>query len=495
MPQFSYKARRPSGELVEGTLEVPDRSTAVGQIDRMGLFPVSVKTGGKGARAKKAAARSVFSAQPAAQADGAAAAQDDPARARAARVLTLGSLVVIAGGLLLSSLSGVLALIVILVGMVLLVMGLAKRRPPKPKQQDLAGFSRQLANLLNAGMTVTTALGSMTSLEIRGIPPGLISRLRQDVMEGKSLSAAMAGYPDIFTDMYINLVRAGEQSGSLVEVLRRLAHHYERFAELRHKVTTALVYPAFVLVVSVAMVFFFMLFMMPKFQEIFDDMTGPGGQVELPWLTQVLMDVSGTMKRLLEDPLSEPLVLAVVGIGFLLGVLVMGLAWRGLKSPGGRRRFDGWLLRLWLVKRIVRPSLFAQFARTLGTLMQNGVPVLTALQITERVLPNTVLKDALAKTREGVTDGKTLAQPLARSGVFPQLMVDMIHVGEQTGDVPAALNNVAETYESELTVSLRVITALVEPILIVFIALFVGTLLVAVLSAMFKISSSLGGVR
>ena len=136
--------------------------------------------------------------------------------------------------------------------------------------------------------------------------------------------------------------------------------------------------------------------------------------------------------------------------------------------------------------------MFGQFARTLGALLRNGVPVLTALKITESVVQNVVLQDAIARAREGVTDGKTLAQPLARSGVFPKLMVDLIHIGEQTGDVPSSLENLAETYDNELTANLRVVTTLIEPILIVFIAGAVGFMLVGVLQAMFKITSTIG---
>ncbi|MBL69429.1 MAG: type II secretion system protein [Verrucomicrobiales bacterium] len=426
MPQFSYKARRPSGEVVEGALESADRAAALGQLDRMGLYPMSVQQAGGGAvkkaRAHKPVARTAHRPAP-----------------RAMRA-----------------------------------------RPPK--MQELAGFSRQLANLLNSGMTVTTALGSMTSLEIKGIPPELIERLRQDVTEGKNLSAAMGAHPHVFSEMYINLVRAGEQSGGLVEVLRRLAEHYEKFAELRHRVTSAMVYPLFVLAVGVVMAFFFMFFMMPRFQQIFESMTGPGGKkVELPAATKLLLAASETFSN----------VWVMAGLVIFLVVLVV-LIKRYLAGPDGRRAFDGWVLNAPLLHRIVRPNLFGQFARTLGTLMQNGVPVLTALRITEQVIDNAVIRDAIADTRDGVTDGKTIAQPLARSKVFPQLMVDMIHIGEQTGDVPGALHNVAETYEGELNVSLRVITSLIEPVLIVSIALFVGFLLFAVLSAMFKMTSTIG---
>jgi type II secretory pathway component PulF len=157
----------------------------------------------------------------------------------------------------------------------------------------------------------------------------------------------------------------------------------------------------------------------------------------------------------------------------------------------GQRTIDRLKMNAPLLGRIVRLNLFGQFARTLGTLLQNGVPVLTALKITEQIIPNRMVKEAIAKTREEVTDGKTIAQPLARSKLFPQLMIDLLKIGEETGDVPSALNNVADTYENELTIALRVVTNLIEPIMIILMAMGVGFLLFSVLSAMFAITANI----
>jgi type II secretory pathway component PulF len=161
------------------------------------------------------------------------------------------------------------------------------------------------------------------------------------------------------------------------------------------------------------------------------------------------------------------------------------------KTENGRRRLDELKMKLPIFGKVVRLNLFGQFARTLATLLQNGVPVLTALKITEQVIPNRVIKEAVAKAREEVTDGKTLAQPLARSKLFPQLMVDLVKIGEETGDVPGALANVADTYESELQISLRAMTNLIEPVLIIVMALAVGFLLLSVMLPMFKLISGI----
>jgi len=170
-------------------------------------------------------------------------------------------------------------------------------------------------------------------------------------------------------------------------------------------------------------------------------------------------------------------------------VVILFLRFKSTET--GIRKIDAWKMKAPAVGKVVKLNLFAQFARTLATLLHNGVPVLTALKITEQVIPNRILKDAIAKTRADVTDGKTLAQPLARSKIFPQLMIDLVKIGEETGDVPGALENVASTYESELNIALRVMTNLIEPAMIIVMAIGVGGLLFSILSAMFAITASI----
>ncbi len=425
MAQFSYKARRRSGEVVTGVIDAADRPAALQQIERLGLLPVSVDTAKGGA-------------------------------ARADRVAAAGK--------------------VDLAGFLPPALRAMVQRQRKPKLQELATFTQQLANLLQSGMPLTVALNSMTHLQSRGITSEVSKQLKQDVMEGKSLSDAMGKQPVIFSDMYVNMVRAGEQSGSLVEVMRRLAEHYERFAEVQQKFTAALIYPALVACVGLVIIIFFMTYMLPKFLSIFEGM-----KVQLPASTQFLIKVSHFF--------SNPVYLAAMGLFIVVGAILF-IRFRATKN--GRRSIDGWKMRAPIVGKVVKLNLFGQFARTLATLLHNGVPVLMALKITEQVVPNVMLKEAIAKTREEVTDGKTIAQPLARSKMFPQLMIDLIKIGEETGDVPGALQNVASTYENELGVSLRVMTNLIEPAMIVVIAIFVGFLLFSVLSAMLTLTANIG---
>ncbi len=424
MAQFSYKARKRSGETVSGILEVNDRGAALAQIDRMGLFPVAVEAakGGAAVTPGKAAVSISFTKFL------------PPALREVAE------------------------------------------RPRNPNMQELATFTLQFANLLKAGMPLTAALNSMSYLGSKGIPPEVSKALRQDVTEGRSLSDAMAKQPAIFADMYVNMVRAGEQSGSLQEVLRRLAEHYERFAEVRSKVQAALIYPLIVVMVGFAMVIVFIVFILPTFLTLFQGM-----KVELPASTRLLIGISNFIRN--------PAYLLIMA---LMGVAASIVYIRFRASGVGRRTLDRWKLNIPLFGKVMRLYLFGQFARTLGTLMGNGVSVLTALKITEQVLPNVMLKEAIAKTREAVTDGKTLAQPLARSQVFPQLMIDLIRIGEETGDVPGSLRSVAETYENDLNTTLRVLMNLIEPVMIVGIALVVVFLLLSVLQAMFAITANIG---
>jgi general secretion pathway protein F len=347
------------------------------------------------------------------------------------------------------------------------------RRQRKPKIQELGTFTHQLANLLNSGMPLTVALNSMTHLETRGIPSDVSRQLKQDVMEGKALSDAMARQPRIFSDLYVNMVRAGEQSGALVDVLRRLGAHYERFAEVQSKFVSALIYPAVVAMVGIAVIVFFMAVMLPKFMTIFEGM-----ESRLPTSTLMVMSVSNFFGQ-------------YWWLLILLAIAIWVILNRYRATASGRRTIDKWKLQAPVLGKVVRLNLFGQFCRTLSTLLSNGVPVLTALKISESVMPNVVLKEAIAKTREEVTDGKTIAQPLARSKVFPQLMIDLIRIGEDTGDVPGALENLANTYENDLSLQLRVLTNLIEPAMIITMAVGVGFLLFSVVSAMFSITQNL----
>ncbi len=421
MPQFSYKARKRTGEMVEGVLDAADRSAALVQIQRFGLFPMAV----------------------------------DVPRAGAAVETKSTSQSINLKAFLPPSIQAQLS------------------QQRRPKLQELATFTTQLANLLNSGMALTVALTSMSHLQTKGIPASVSQSLKQEVTEGRSLSDAMARQPRIFSDLYINMVRAGESSGSLVQVLRRMATHFQQFADIQAKFKSAMIYPVMVICVGILLVIFFMTFMMPKFIEIFN-----GFNVELPLPTRILIGTSNVFTHWWW--LAVPVILSIV-------VLFK----RFQSSKAGGRKLDEWRMSAPVFGNVIKINLFGQFARTLGTLLQNGVPVLTALKITEQVIPNVLIKEAISNTRDAVTDGKTLAQPLARSKLFPQLMVDLVRIGEDTGDVPGALNNLADTYENELQIALRVMSDLIGPVLIIVMAIVVGFLLLSIFLPLFKLISSI----
>ncbi len=429
MAQFQYKARRRDGQTVTGVLEVADRSAALMQIERLGLFPVAVEAPKGGAAAVAAAA--------------AAAGGKPSAGSGSWREYLPPNIRVYF------------------------------ERQRKPKLQELATFTNQLANLLKSGMPLTVALNSMTHLETRGISSEVSRQLKQEVTEGKGLSEAMAKQPVIFSSLYVNMVKAGEQSGALVDVLRRMGDHFERFAEVEAKFKSAMIYPMFVCGVGIAISIFFMTVMLPSFMKLFQGMN-----IQLPLTTRMLIGLNDFIKHWLW---------VMIGVAIAIAILVN----RFRASENGKRTIDRWRMTAPIFGKVMRLHLFAQFARTLSTLLQNGVPVLTALEITEQIISNSIVREAITSARQEVTDGKTLAQPLARSKIFPQLMVDLIKIGEDTGDVPGSLANLADTYESELHIALRVMTNMIEPVIICVMALGVGFLLVSILSALFAMTSQI----
>jgi type II secretory pathway component PulF len=424
MAQFQYKARRRDGQTVTGVLEVADRGAALMQIERLGLFPLAVEAP-KGAAA-------------------AAAAADKPSARSGSWTEFLPP-----------SIRHYFV------------------RQRKPKLQELATFTNQLANLLKSGMPLTVALNSMTHLETKGIPAEVSRQLKNDVTEGKGLSEAMAKQSVIFSSLYINMVKAGEQSGALVEVLRRMGDHFERFSVVQAKFKSAMIYPIFVCCVGIGISIFFMTVMLPSFMQLFQGMN-----VKLPMMTQLLVDLNDFFKHWW-----WVMLLFVIALAFIFH--------RFRASASGQRAMDRWQLTAPVFGKVMRMHIFGQFSRTLSTLLQNGVPVLTSLEITEQIISNSIIREAITRARQEVTDGKTLAQPLARGKIFPQLMVDLIKIGEETGDVPGALANLAETYESELEMALKVMTNMIEPVIICVMAVGVGFLLVSVLSALFAITSSI----
>jgi type II secretion system protein F len=341
-------------------------------------------------------------------------------------------------------------------------------------RRDVMMITQQLASLLRSGMALTQALEVLGRRAQKPASRGILGALYNDVLQGASLSEAMARHPKVFPNFYVNLIKAGEASGSLEGVLDRLRQHYERIGSVREKIVGALLYPLIVVVAGIGTMIFFMTFMVPRFAQMFKEM-----RRTMPLPTRILIGTS--------DAVSAYWWVAVVA-------LVIAIVWyqRTARTPGGRLMLDRWKLRMPIIGAIVKAGAFAQFARTLATLLENGVPVLTALQIVEGTMTNRVIANELKEARTRVTDGTSITQPLAKGKVFPPLLLDMLAVGEESGEVTPALTNIADTYEQELEHRLRVFTTLLEPIIILGMALVVGSVVVSILLAVFDLTSGIG---
>jgi len=297
--------------------------------------------------------------------------------------------------------------------------------------------------------------------------------LRDRIVRGEQLSDAVTAHPATFPPLYSNMIRAGEASGAMIEVLRRLVEHYERNETMSAKIISALTYPAVVLVFGVFVVIFAMVKIIPQFMTMFKSM---GSALPLP--TKILMGMSSFL----------------INYGVLVALVVAGgvvLFSRYIKTDTGRYWLDGLKLKAPLIKGIVACGAFSSLAYTMKTLLSNGVNVLQALKIAEDTCGNARIAGALKTARQRVTDGTTISGPLATSKVFPKMMTDMLAIGEQSGDMPGALGHIGRRYENEMDRNIRIFTNALEPILIVVIGGVVGFVAVGILMAVLKATASL----
>ena len=343
------------------------------------------------------------------------------------------------------------------------------------KRVEVLLFVSELADLLEAGMTLGQALQALASQgEELSAQRFVCQDLCDRIVRGESFSDACAHHPKTFPPLFSNMLRAGEASGAMIEVLRRLGEHYERDDNMRGKIKSALTYPVIVLVFGVVAVIVALVWIIPKFQKVFDSLGS-----SLPLMTQILITMS--------QSLIEYGWLMAIGVAL---VVIWFRKWRTTQS--GMRRIDTWKLKAPLIKGIVASGAYSSLAYTLKTLLTNGVNVLQALKICEETCGNAVIGDALKTARQRVTDGTTISGPLASSGVFPRMMTDMLAIGEQAGDMASSLEHIGRRYQKDMDRNIAAFTNALEPILIVAIAGVVGFVAIAILMAVFKVSSSLG---
>jgi type II secretory pathway component PulF len=340
--------------------------------------------------------------------------------------------------------------------------------------RDVLMFTQQLSSLLRSGMSLSQAMATLERRTQKKSFAEILGKIRSDIEQGASLSESLAKYPKIFSNFHVNLVKAGEASGTLEEVLDRLRRHYEQTGEVRERVVGAMIYPLIIVFVGVGTITFFMTVMVPRFATMFKEM---GRTMPLP--TRVLIAISDGFTHYWW-----------IGVGL---VIVGVIAYKQqVRTKTGRLAIDAWKLRLPIFGGVIMANSLTQFARTLATLLENGVPVLNALQIVEDTMTNRVIANELREARTRVTDGTSISQPLAKGRIFPPLLIDMLAVGEESGEVSPALKNIADMYEQELTRTLKLMTTLLEPAIIIFMAVVVGGIVLSVLLAVFDITSGIG---
>lgn len=337
--------------------------------------------------------------------------------------------------------------------------------------KELAIFTRQLATLLKAGMPLLRGLEVLARQERNPDFRRVMEALAEAIKSGGTLSEALAQHPRSFDRLYINMVKAGEAGGVLDVVLDRLARFQEKSLQLKGKITAAMVYPLIVMAVAVLILAGLLVFVVPKFKQIFADLLKGA---PLPPLTQAVLNVSEALK-------SHYLIALGVGVALWLALQ----AFR--RTPAGARRLDTWAVRVPLFGQLILKAIIARFGRTLGTLLSSGVPILPALLITRDTCGNRRVADALTEVHDRVKEGAPVARPLEVTAVFPPMVTSMIEVGEHTGQLPEMLGKVADIYEDEVDNAVAGLSSLIEPILILFLALVVGTIVIALFLPIIRI--------
>jgi type IV pilus assembly protein PilC len=345
----------------------------------------------------------------------------------------------------------------------------------KIKSKALTAFTRQLATLIDAGLPLLRGLDVLRKQEKNQTLKQTLQRLAESVEAGSTFSEALAQHPKIFNRLYVNMVRAGEAGGVLDVTLSRLADFQEKAQKIKNKVISAMVYPTVVIFVALSIVSFLMIVIVPKFQEIFSDLLE--GK-PLPGLTLFVMNCSNLVKN------QFPLVLGVV-VGLVVAVKMIG------KTEKGRFYIDKIKLNAPVFGQLIRKVGIARFSRTLGTLVSSGVPILQALNIVRETAGNDVIAKAVSQVHDAVKEGERIVQPLEASGVFPPMVISMVDVGEETGALPDMLMKVADVYDDEVDNAVGALTSLLEPIMIVFLAVIVGTIVIAMFMPLISVIGSL----
>jgi len=344
----------------------------------------------------------------------------------------------------------------------------------KVKEKSVVVFCRIFSTMINAGLPLIQCLDLLAQQEQNKAFSKIIRSVKEDIEGGTSLTNALKKYPDIFDELFVNLVAAGETGGILDVILERLSNYMEKAMKLRSKVKGAMTYPIAVLVISTAVVALLLLKVIPVFQKMFE---GMGGQ--LPALTQALITAS---------QFAQSYWYFIAGIFIAIYIAFN----RFYKTEKGRWTIDSLMLKAPVFGELLKKVAVAKFSRTLSTMMSSGVPILEGLAIVSKTSGNVVIEDALMKTRQSISEGQSIAEPLAKTGIFPAMVVQMIAVGEATGALDSMLSKIANFYDDEVDVAVEAMTALLEPVMMVFLGGVVGGMIVAMYLPIFKLASVVG---
>jgi len=428
MPKYSYVAMDSRGKETKGTLEVASQNEAITRVKEMGFFPtkiVEVEKEKKQKSDKKAAT---------------------PAKA-GAKKKGAGSIQIKIPGL-----SG------------------------RVKSKVLTTFTRQLATLVDAGLPLLRGLRVLEKQEKNVTLKGIVGELAASIEGGSTFSEGLAQHPKIFNRLYVNMVKAGELGGVLEVVLNRLSEFMEKAQKIKGKVIAAMFYPCAVMVVAVAIMTVLMIFVIPKFKDVFANMM-EGAQ--LPGFTRFVLGISDIVK--------DHALYTLAG----LIVLIIIFVWAKRTAPG-RRVWDKFTLKVPVFGPVVSKVAISRFSRTLGTLVSSGVPILQALNIVKETSGNVIVGNAVAAIHDSVKEGETITAPLEASNVFPPMVISMVDVGEQTGALPEMLLKIADNYDEEVDNAVSAMTSLLEPIMIIFLAVVVGSIVIAMFLPLIALMSGIG---
>ena len=348
-------------------------------------------------------------------------------------------------------------------------------RRKKVKEKDIVVFTRQFATMIDAGLPLVQCLEILASQQDNATLKEVLLKVKADVEAGSTFADALRKHPNVFNELFCNLVTAGETGGILDTILNRLAAYIEKSMNLKKKVKTAMVYPIAVLVIAMVVVVGMLVFVIPVFQKMFADMGGT-----LPAFTQMVINLSDFMRRYF----------------LLVGAVLVALYFvfqRYYKTENGQETIDAYLLKLPIFGSLIRKVAVAKFTRTLGTMLSSGVPILEGLDIVARTAGNKIIEKAILKTKISIGEGKTIAEPLGASGVFPPMVVQMISVGESTGALDSMLSKIADFFDDEVDAAVAALTSLLEPLLMVFLGSAIGAIVVAMYLPIFQMASILGG--